>query len=427
MDPVRDHAHGAPFHLAGAYAPLLEERTLFDLDVVGEIPHDLRGTYVRNGPNPRSGTSPAWFAGEGMLHGVRLEGGRARWYRNRWMRGGRLPNTNVVDHAGRILALVETRLPVEVDRELGTVGAYDFGGGLTRSMSAHPKTCPTTGELVFISYGHALPHLTVYRADRTGRIVHTAPITVPAATYMHDIAITERAVVFWDLPVLVDDWWSPRPLRWADDHRARIGVLPREGQDGDVSWFDVNPCSISHAMNAFEDGDRVILDAVRGPHIEKAHALVRFVLDRRTGRVQEHTVDARFVDFPRVHPAVVGRPHRYGYATELLDWATGGFQRTVARKYDMEAGVCQLHDFGPSGMPGECVIAPREGAKSEDDAWAIVLVYDARRDASDLVILDAARFDEDPVATIRIPHRVPVGIHGSWIADQDCRPGPDGG
>jgi carotenoid cleavage dioxygenase len=83
----------------------------------------------------------------------------------------------------------------------------------------------------------------------------------------------------------------------------------------------------------------------------------------------------------------------------------------------METGVCRSHDFGPSGMPGECVIAPRQGAKSEEDAWAILLVFDARRNASDLVILDAARFEEDPVATIRLPHRVPVGIHGSWIPD----------
>ena len=93
-----------PFHLAGAFAPVREERTDVDLDVVGEIPADLRGTYVRNGPNPRTGWSPAWFAAEGMLHGVRLEGGRARWYRNRWIKGI-YANTNVIRHAGRHLRI----------------------------------------------------------------------------------------------------------------------------------------------------------------------------------------------------------------------------------------------------------------------------------------------------------------------------------
>jgi carotenoid cleavage dioxygenase len=284
-------------------------------------------------------------------------------------------------------------------------------------MSAHPKTCPTTGELVFLSYGQALPRLTVYRADSGGRIVHAAPITIPAATYMHDMAITDRAVVFWDLPVLVGDWRSPRPLRWADDHRARIGVMPRDGEDRDVVWFDVEPCSISHTMNAFEDGDRVILDVNRGPRFDKAHELVRYTLDRPVRRATLETLDPRFIDFPRVHPAVVGQRYRYGYGLEVSDWATGGFQRAIARKYDLESGVCRLHDFGPSRLPGECVVAPRPGGSCEDDAWAILFGYDRTRDASDLVILDAARFDEEPVATIRLPHRVPVGIHGAWIPD----------
>ncbi|XXT14792.1 carotenoid oxygenase family protein [Sorangium sp. So ce429] len=124
--PTNTPPNTPPFHLAGAFAPVREERTHVDLDVVGEIPADLRGTYVRNGPNPRTGWSPAWFAAdwfaaEGMLHGVRLEDGRARWYRNRWLAGS-YANTSVVRHAGRILALVEVQRPVEVTAELETVG-----------------------------------------------------------------------------------------------------------------------------------------------------------------------------------------------------------------------------------------------------------------------------------------------------------------
>jgi carotenoid cleavage dioxygenase len=352
-----------------------------------------------------------------MLHGFRFEGGRALWYRNRAMRGGALPNTNVIRHAGRILALVETRLPVEVDPELETVGPYDFCGGVTRSMSAHPKTCPTTGELVFISYGREVPYLTVYRADRLGRIVHAAPITIPASTYMHDIGLTESSILFWDLPVIAGDWRTPQALTWSNDHAARLGVMPRDGHDRDVVWFEIEPCSMTHTLNAFDDGDRVLFDVVRGPHFQKAHSLVRYILDRRTKRAQMEVLEPRFVDFPRVHPAFVGKRNRFGYAVELDDWASGGFQKTTSRKYDLETGRCWIHDFAPTAMPGECVLAPRPGAASEDDAWAILFVYDRGRDASDLVILDAARFDDEPVATIRLPHRVPVGIHGDWLAD----------
>jgi carotenoid cleavage dioxygenase len=160
-----------PFHLRGNFAPVRNEVTAFDLPVHGTIPRDLHGRYIRNGPNPKTGTSPHWFAGDGMLHGVELRDGRATWYRNRWVRtrafveGAKffkenrtrdvsvgVANTHVVTHAGRILALVETSLPMEVTPELDTVGCVDYAGRLTTGMTAHPKICPRTGELHFFAY-----------------------------------------------------------------------------------------------------------------------------------------------------------------------------------------------------------------------------------------------------------------------------------
>jgi carotenoid cleavage dioxygenase-like enzyme len=306
---------------------------------------------------------------------------------------------------------------VEVTGELGTLGRYDFAGLLPRPMIAHPKTCPITGELLFIAYGHDRPHLTYYRADAGGRIDHRAPIDVPAVTYMHDIAITAGRLIFWDLPVLVGDWRSPMPLRWSDDHAPRVGVLPRDGHEGDVQWFPVKPGAISHAMNAFEDGDLVVLDVVRAERLFTPFALYRYTFDLRTGAMTERVLDGRFVDFPRIHPAVEGRPYRHGYALELMDWETGSWQRTLARKYDLETGASVVHDFGPHRMAGELVVAPRAGATREDDAWLMGFVYDRQRQASDFVILDAARFGDEPVAAIRLPRRVPVGLHGAWLAD----------
>ncbi len=79
-------ADSLPFHLQGNFAPVQDEVTAFDLPVEGAIPPELRGLYLRNGANPKSGTSPHWFAGDGMVHGVRLEDGKASLYRNRWVR-----------------------------------------------------------------------------------------------------------------------------------------------------------------------------------------------------------------------------------------------------------------------------------------------------------------------------------------------------
>lgn len=408
-----------PFHLAGAFAPVAEERTDFDLDVVGELPPDLRGTYVRNGPNPRAGRSPAWFVGEGMLHGVRISDGRAAWHRNRWITGAYAPNTNVIRHAGRILALVETRPPVEVTPELETVGPYDFGGALEGSMTAHPRLCPQSGELLFFSCGPTRPHLTYYRADAAGRVTHRAPIDIPAMTLMHDFAISERYVIFYVLPVLVGDFRSPVPLRWDDDFPARFGVLPRDGVSAQMRWFDVEPCMIIHTINAFEDGDSIMFDALRAPRPMAPAALHRFQFDLRTGRTTERMLNARYLDFPRVSPTVVGARHRYAYTTEIADFVPGrgSFTRTLARKIDLETGASVVHDFGGDAMPGECTVVPRAAGAAEDDAWAILFVHPRDGSPSELVVLDAAELAGPPVARVRMRSRVPFGLHGDWLPD----------
>lgn len=353
-----------------------------------------------------------------MIHGVRLEEGRARWYRNRWIGGTYAPNTNVVRHGGRILALVETRQPVEVTAELATNGPYDFGGALGSSMTAHPKICPRTGELLFFSYGPSRPHLTYYRADVNGRVVHRADIDVPAMTFMHDFAITERYALFYVLPVLVNDFRSAIPMRWEEGFPARVGVLPRDGDNEDMRWFDVAPCTISHTVNAFEENGTIVLDAVRAPRFMMPHELYRFTFDLATGRAEEKVLDPRFHDFPRVHPALVGFRHRYAYTTELCDFGgDGAFTRTVAHQHDSFTGTTAVHPFGDDAMPGECVVAPRQGSTAENDAWALLFVHRQDGSASELVILDAARFASPPVARVRLPCRVPFGFHAEWLAD----------
>ena len=136
------------FFELGNYAPVPDELTEYNLPVEGVIPPEIDGWYLRNGPNPRKPVAH-WFAGDGMIHGVRIEGGTAKWYRNRWVRtdsfidpfplynddGTRnlraaVANTHIVNHAGKTLALVESSLPYEITNDLETVGCYDFGGKL---------------------------------------------------------------------------------------------------------------------------------------------------------------------------------------------------------------------------------------------------------------------------------------------------------
>ncbi|MEZ0363285.1 carotenoid oxygenase family protein [Mycobacterium sp. pUA109] len=435
-----------PFFRTGNYAPVPDELTTFDLPVDGAIPAELTGWYLRNGPNPRVARGH-WCVGDGMVHGIRLENGRAAWYRNRWVRtesfehpvpvygadGSRnlrssLANTHVVRHAGKTLALMETSLPYQIGTELETLGAYDFGGKLADAMNAHPKICPTTGELHFFGYGSLVaPHVTYHRANADGELIISRPIDVAALTLMHDFALTAEHVVFLDLPLLFDldlalamGEHPDVPYRWNDGYGARLGVLRRDDPYGEMRWFDVDPCYVFHLANAYDgpDGKSIVLQVIRYPELwrddrtfDTDATLWRWSIDLRTGTVEQTQLDDRAVEFPRIDDRRSGRPARYAVAV-----GTHGLVR-----YDLQRGTADEHRFGGAGPPGavdEAIFVPAGGPVDDEAAgWYLSYVYDPARDGSDLVIIDAADFGGEPVARVRMPRRVPHGFHGNWITD----------
>jgi carotenoid cleavage dioxygenase len=322
---------------------------------------------------------------------------------------------------------MESSLPTEVTRELDTRGCFDFGGRLTTAMTAHPKRCPRTGELHFFGYGYAPPFLTYHRADARGHLVQSEVIGVPGPTMIHDFAITEGHVVFMDLPVVFDGDRAAAgafPYRWSDAYGARLGAMPRGGANADVRWFDIEPCYVFHPLNAFERHGVIVVDVVRYPELWRQDSasyaearLHRWRLELAAGRIREEPLDDRAIEFPRCDERRTGLAHRYGYAvyTERgLAKSTG----TALIKYDLETGGSSVHDFGPGRIPGEAVFVSAAETAAEDEGWVLAYVYDAARDGSDLVILHAADFAGKPVATIRLPQRVPFGFHGSWIPDE---------
>ena len=436
-----------PAHLRGNGRPVTEEQTITELRVVGSIPTELDGRYVRTGANPLSGTSAHPFFGDGMVHGVRLRDGNAEWYRNRYVKTPFITNpsvdildpsvmmdmksskanTHVIGHAGKILALEEGHFPYVVDGDLGTVGPTDFGGVLNGSFTAHPKICPATGELLAFGYSALEPYLRYLRVSASGELVQTENITVGGPTMMHDFNVTRNHVIFMDLPAVFNlelAMSGDMPIRWDDDYPARLGVMPRDGTDEQVTWYDINPCYVFHPMNSYEDGDTIVLDVARFSHMWRESAmdfpspeLWRWTINRVTGNVSEEQVDERGAEFPRIADSVIGLKHRYGYMMAMSQAGMPDDPMSASGailKYDRENGERTEIEFGRGRMGGEAVFVPSAYPKSEDDGYLMTYMYDASTDKSSFVIMDAATMDNTPVASIDLP-RIPNGFHGSWI------------
>jgi carotenoid cleavage dioxygenase-like enzyme len=449
--------------LEGSFAPAKEEVTAFDLPVTGSLPAELNGRYLRNGPNPLGLDDPNyhWFLGAGMVHGVRIRDGRAEWYRNRWVRSRQVANslgeewpagpvhdgmdfaanTHIISHAGRLLATVEAGpLPYELDGELATIGPCDFGGTLPGGYAAHTKPDQATGELHAIAYYWAWDHVQHVVIGVDGRVSRATDIPVPDGPMMHDFALTSRYVVLLDLPVTfsMDAVAAGRelPYTWNPSHQARVGLLPRDGGPADIRWIEIEPCFIFHTLNAYDDGDRVVLDVCRyeGSYDVSVFAgkgpltLDRWMIDPVAGTVTACRLDDRAQEFPRVDTRVIGRPHRYGYSAvigevsgaviqasgEVADAAFGN----ALLKHDLGTGTVQAHRFGADATAGEAVFVPASPEAAEDDGYLMAFVHNPDRGAADLVILAAQDFAAEPVARVHLPARIPLGFHGNWVADQ---------
>ncbi|MBR8833536.1 MAG: carotenoid oxygenase family protein [Stigonema ocellatum SAG 48.90 = DSM 106950] len=453
-----------PF-LEGNFAPVHKEITTDVLEVIGELPPELSGMFVRNGPNPQ--WTPLgqyhWFDGDGMLHGVRISNSHAT-YCNRYVRtrgweienqagkaiwtgfleppqadnpygiGKNTANTALVWHAGQLLALWEGGAPHAIKvPDLETIGEYTYNGKLASAFTAHPKVDPVTGEMMFFGYSFAPPYLQYSVVSATGELLRTVPIDLPMGVMMHDFAITEEYTIFMDLPLTFSKERMERgePLMvFERDRPSRFGIVPRFGDNSSIRWFESPACYVFHTLNAYEDGDEVVLIGCRMNSTTVLTAqdsqadpegniprLYQWRFNLSTGTVREQMLDDVASEFPRVNENFLGRKTRYGYTGRMTKSELPLFDGII--KYDHQSGKSETHEFGQGRYGGEAVFVPRGSQNSgEDEGWLITFVYDTTEETSELVVVNAQDVTAEPVARVLIPQRVPYGFHGTWISSE---------
>jgi carotenoid cleavage dioxygenase len=454
-------------YTTGNFGPITSEDDFPDLPIVGVIPDALRGAFYRNGPNPQFAPRDPdhhWFAGDGMLHAFFVDRGKVS-YKNRYMRtpkyelehaagrslfgtfgnpmtsdpsvvgkDGGVANTNVVWHAGKLLALEEGHQPLAVDpATLATLGYLDYAGAAKR-FTAHPKIDPETGEMVFFGYGVGDAPMSAGMAygvvDRSGRVTRLDRFEAPYSAMVHDFCVTDRHVLFPILPLsmsLARAMSGKPPIGWEPELGSRIGLMARDKGVETIRWLTLDPCYVFHPMNAWEEGDTLYADVMQyeqAPLFPNADGspgkpcsayLVRWEIDLsgRTDAVRQTRIDDLAGEFPRLDERRAGLPYRHGYfAADTGDTAKVMFNAIA--HLDFKTGKRAVHRFAKGDSPGEPVFIPAHANAAEGEGFLVAVVYRGAENRSDFVVFDAMDVTKGPIGVAQLPRRVPFGFHGNW-------------
>ena len=473
-----------PF-LQGLFTPNFTEYVAdtHSLKVIGDIPKDLDGIYIRNTHNqiqePMGVYHP--FDGDGMLHAMHFENGHAT-YRNRFVEttgllaeqgagkslwpgllepqlgarrgwgaiGAMKDNagTDVLCHAGKLIASMSQgsepwRLdPVTMD-SLGP--DTNWARKVPDGVSSHYRVDPETGEMMFFNYPETWPYMNYGVVDRNNQLVHYVPVELPGARWPHDMGITKNYTILHD----TSQFFNPEALKRGErrmefhpDVPARFGVIPRHGDNSQIRWFEATPCHVLHLSNCYEDGDDIVMDGciMRNPvqhPVGAAHA--GNIYDRIKARLDKHNnptlmhrwrfnmktgqTTETYLDDEITEFPVVSNDYQgrpYRYSYNIL-YEPGEWLFRGLKRFDLQTGGMQRFEYGPGRYGSEPQVARRVGATAEDDGYVTTYVADLKQNRSECLIFAASDISRGPLATIILPERISIGTHGCWIEGDRIR------
>ena len=466
-------------NLQDGYGPIQHELATANLEVIGKIPDDFSGMYVRNGPVPQHTPKGKyhWFDGDGMLHAVHFQKGQVS-YRNRWVKTeglaadqaagaslspglkermpeGVLPddalkntsNTDVKFHNGKLLSMWYRGGAVyQVDpHTLDTLGKLESDPRLKDlQISAHSRVDERTGEYLFFAYGNRHPFMHYGVLDAKGQLKTLIPVELPGPRLPHDMAITPNYSILHDFPLIN----NPEALKagrysleFHPEWKTRFAVVPRHGTADQIKWFEANPRYMLHVANAWEevnDKGQTELVMVGTPYtmpkrydgsldVQRLlftistqgtdYEFYQWRFNLATGETREGVIDDILnTEFPMINSWYQGYKNRYTYHVLM------GRMRTLEQphfaglaKYDLEKGSAITYHPGEGYWFSEAPFAPRNNPQSEDDGYSVGFVWNGLENRSEVWVIDAQKLADGPVARVLLPQRVPHGFHSTWV------------
>lgn len=462
------------FHPYGAFGlqerrPMRFEADVFECEVIGEIPAELEGGYFRTGGDRQypSLEDDIILNGDGMVSAFWFEDGhvsfRSRYvetvrlkaeraarrrlyghYRNKYTDDpgvSNLPqrdntaNTNAFAHHGELFMLREDSRPYRVDpATLETLGEGAWGPLKSTALTAHPKIDPLTGE--WWSYGvfaggEPTTDASLHVFDKDGRLVREQWFHTPYPGLSHDWGVTREHLIFPIMPLIA----SEARLReggayyeYDPDLPGQWGVMPRDGDPArDMRWFAIPGLVMGHVMNAYTEGEKVIVDVPCSPgncfsFLKDKHGnfpsrpetitqITRIVFDLAKPddeAVSLHPVQGALGDMPKIDDRFAMQKYRTGY------FALRDFPQMGVGQIDWDTGEMTMHSLEGAAAQ-EPLFVPRSAASAEGDGFILTVVDRMAERRAELLILDGNDVSREPLATVRLPFAMPMAFHGSWI------------
>ena len=452
---------GHPLFPPGFNSPTRFDADVYDCEVWGQIPTDIRGTFYRMQCDfdyrPPKNEWLTGFNGDGHISRFRFHDGSVD-FKGRFIRTARLmaerkerkrlfgvyrnpytddpsvahinrsaANTHTYWHGGKLFVLKEDSLPYHVDpHTLETLGDWNFHGKYTaQTMSAHPKIDPVTGEMIAYGYeakGILTKDIAVYTINPAGRVTKEVWLTSPYLGIIHDIAITQKHVI---IPVIartssLERLKSGEPMwDWDGSLPTMVGVLPRDGEAKDVRWFKGPSRNTLHFLNATDRGNTVTMELPTSSGERDASQIRRwtFDLDSKSDAFQEEVVSTTPGFLPRMDDRYLSLDYRYAFISSRVP-AAGADPKAaptqVVQRLDVHTGeIKQCAIDGKVALQESCFV-PRANSKSEGDGYVMTIASNFDTMSSDMIITDAQHLEDGVIATVKLPFRLRSGTNTNW-------------
>jgi carotenoid cleavage dioxygenase-like enzyme len=457
------------------------EADIRDVEVEGKIPADLNGAFYRTGPDPQYPLYPGNipFDGEGHVSMWRIKDGRVH-YKSRFVRNDRYvaqekagrilfpmyrnptrddpsvkglsrstANTHIINHKNLLLALKEDSPPSALDLlTLETVEPnYLFDGQLkSATFTAHPKVDSETGNMIAFGYearGFGTDDVNIFEITPQGKMTWEAWIKVPYVGMIHDFAVTQKHIVFYIAPLAFDEkqiqaggiHWS-----WDSSKPTYFGVMRRGGDGKDIRWFKGPERCSTHVMGAWSDGDKVyydcemsaynpfpfmpMRDGQRWDPVKGSSRITRLSVDLSKKSVKDYKMEVLYPNhlgaLPRQDDRYNTMPYRYGFLPCPDPDPSDPSKRPAAcwARFDNQTRKATVYKASEGTQLAEAVFAPKSRNSPEGVGYLMgVATRNNEGGRADLIILDAERPEDGPIATVKLPIRAAPQIHGWWVPE----------